>query len=207
MIKNILFDFDGVILDSMPTREFGFVKIFEEFNETDVKKLLDYHNANGGFSRFVKIKYFFEEILKQTITKEQIQAYADNFSKIMKEELVKRKYLINQTVEFIEQNHKKYNLHIVSGSEHNELNYLCEQLELKDYFLDINGSPTPKKELVKNLLEKENYNKDETILIGDSINDYDAAKINGINFYGYNNPELKEVSFKYLDDYSEMNKD
>ena len=27
MIKNILWDFDGVILDSMPVREYGFRKI------------------------------------------------------------------------------------------------------------------------------------------------------------------------------------
>ena len=33
MIKNILFDFDGVILDSMPVRDFGFREIFKEFDK------------------------------------------------------------------------------------------------------------------------------------------------------------------------------
>jgi len=39
MIKNILFDFDGVILDSMPIRDYGFKKIFEDFDDNLVNKL------------------------------------------------------------------------------------------------------------------------------------------------------------------------
>ena len=43
-------------------------------------------------------------------------------------------------------------------------------------------------------------------MIGDSINDYEAAKSNNIKFYGYNNDDLKSLdsyiktftSFKYL---------
>ena len=32
-IKTIFWDFDGVILDSMPIRDYGFAKIFEEFKK------------------------------------------------------------------------------------------------------------------------------------------------------------------------------
>jgi beta-phosphoglucomutase-like phosphatase (HAD superfamily) len=32
MTKTIFWDFDGVILDSMPIRDYGFSKIFEEIN-------------------------------------------------------------------------------------------------------------------------------------------------------------------------------
>ncbi len=60
MIKNILWDFDGVILDSMPIREYGFRKIFENYDISLVDKLINYHKRNGGLSRYVKIKYFYE---------------------------------------------------------------------------------------------------------------------------------------------------
>ena len=59
MIKNILFDFDGVIIDSMPIREAGFRLIFQDFDKYLVDKLIDYHNQNGGLSRYVKIDFFF----------------------------------------------------------------------------------------------------------------------------------------------------
>jgi phosphoglycolate phosphatase-like HAD superfamily hydrolase len=46
--------------------------------------------------------------------------------------------------------------------------------------------------------------KYETILIGDSINDYEAAKANNIDFYGFNNPNLASISSQYLDDYNDL---
>ncbi|HEG0589757.1 TPA: HAD family hydrolase [Campylobacter coli] len=199
MIKNILWDFDGVIIDSSAIRDYGFREIFKNFDKALVEKLIEYHSINGGLSRFHKIRYFFNEILKKDIDDKEVKAYADKFSLIMREELVKNKYLILDSVNFIKENYKKYNFHIVSGSEHNELNFLCQKLQISHYFHSINGSPTPKIELVKNLLIKENYKKSETILIGDSINDYEAAKESNIAFYGYNNQQLKDVSKEYIE--------
>ena len=201
MIKNILFDFDGVILDSMPIRDYGFKKIFEDFDDNLVNKLLEYHNQNGGLSRYVKIKYFYNKLLKQEILEEKITNYADNFSKIMKTELVDKGYLIADTLKFIKENYKKYNLHIVSGSDEKELKYLCKELGIDSFFQSINGSPTHKNKLVEDVLVINKYMASETILIGDSVNDYDAAKENNLDFYGFNNPNLINVSKKYLDNY------
>ena len=202
MIKTIFWDFDGVILDSMPIRDFGFVKIFEEFDKELVDKLLEYHTLNGGLSRYVKIRYFYNILLKKDVSDEKVQELADKFSTIMKAELTNKKYLIKETVEFIKLNYQNYNFHIVSGSDEKELNYLCKELELSQYFKTIEGSPTCKNDLVKNILQKYSYNPKECILIGDSINDYEAANINGIKFYGYNNEELRS-----LDEYIEDSKD
>ena len=201
MIKNILFDFDGVILDSMPIRDYGFKEIFKDFDDGLVNKLLEYHNQNGGLSRYVKIKYFYNKLLKQEISEEKITNYADNFSKIMKIELVDKKYLIADTLEFIKKSYKKYNLHIVSGSDERELQYLCKELGIDSFFQSVNGSPTHKNILVENVLATNRYIESETILIGDSVNDYDAATENNLVFYGFNNPNLINVSKNYLDNY------
>lgn len=203
MIKNILWDFDGVILDSMPIRDYGFRKIFENYSKELVEEFIKYHRINGGLSRFHKIKYFYNELLGKEIDKIEINNYAGKFSLIMKEQLVNPKYLISDSVYFIKKNYKNYNFHIVSGSEHNELNYLCAKLGLTKYFISINGSPTPKNDLVKNLILKEKYDKNQTILIGDSINDYEASKINSIKFYGFNNKELENKSYKYIINFGE----
>ena len=196
--KNILWDFDGVILDSMKIRDSGFQQIFNCFENNKVDEFISYHNFNGGLSRFHKIKYFYNNILNKTITEEQIQQYADRFTVLMKAQLSNPKHLILDSVKFIKSHYRDYNFHIVSGSEHNELNYLCEKLDLAKYFKSINGSPTAKIDLVKSLLEKEKYKKNETILIGDSFNDFEAAQINSIKFYGYNN-----IDVRFLDEYIE----
>ena len=204
MIKNIFFDFDGVILDSMHIREYGFKKIFDKFDNDLVGKILKYHNENGGLSRYVKIKYFYNKLLNKDISEQEIDKYAHNFSKIMRKELINKEYLISDTINFIKSNVKQYNLHIISGSDEKELKFLCKHLGIFNYFQSINGSPTPKNELVERVLLVNNYVANETILIGDSINDYEAAKKNDIDFYGFNNLDLKNVSKKYLKNYKEM---
>lgn len=201
MIKNILFDFDGVILDSMPIREFGFKEIFKEHNPDLIEKLLDFHNKNGGLSRYIKIRYFYEKLLNTNITEEEVQILADKFSVIMKKELINKKYLINETVDFIEKNYKNYFIHIVSGSDEKELQYLCQELGISEYFKSIHGSPTIKNDLVKNIIVTHGYNCNETILIGDSINDYEAATINNLDFYGFNNSDMEKYSKVYLTHY------
>lgn len=190
--KNVLWDFDGVILDSMEVRDIGFVEIFKGFDSKMVDELLDFHRTNGGWSRYVKIEHFLKNIAKVEYDQNKVVEYAERFSKIMKIELVKKKYLIQDSVEFIRQNHSKTNYHIVSGSDHKELNYLCKELGIADCFLSIQGSPTPKIKLVKDLLSANNYLIYETCLIGDSINDLEAAQSNSIAFFGYNNPSLNE---------------
>ena len=204
MIKTILWDFDGVILDSMPVKEYGFREIFKEFDNNLVDKLLEYHNKNGGLSRYVKIRYFYEELLGQDIVDDEVNKIANNFSIIMKEELTNKKYLIKETIKFIKDNYSKYNFHIVSGSDQTELRFLCKELDIEKYFISIYGSPIHKNDLVKNLLIKKDYKQNETILIGDSINDYEASRINNIDFYGYNNLDLEDVSKLYLINYKKL---
>lgn len=198
MIKNIIFDFDGVILDSVPTKTEGFKKLFQNFSTDEVNKLVLYHELNGGKSRYVKIKYFFNELLHKDISEQEILEYANKYSEITKEELTNPKYIIEDTLNFIKRNHKKYEMHIASGADEEDLKYICEKLDLTKYFLSINGSPKIKSEIVKDILLDNSYDINETILIGDSVNDFDSAKDNGIDFFAYNNQKLKS-HYKYID--------
>lgn len=202
MIKNIFWDFDGVILDSMRIKGDGFIELFNNYEDKYIMLLEKYHYENGGISRFEKIRYFYNKVLKKTITEEQIIVLANEFSEIIKNKIEDKKNLIQETLVFIRNNYKKFNFHIVSGSEHNELNQLCKKFELHEYFFDICGSPIEKSILVNNLLNKYTYKTSETILIGDSKNDYEAAKINGIKFYGFNNNALINISDTYLYNYN-----
>lgn len=186
-IKNIIFDFDGVILDSIPVKTEAFRKLFETYPIDIVEEFIQFHLENGGMSRYEKIRYFFNELLSQNVTEEEILNYANLYSELTKQELTNEKYLIKEVLNFIKENYQKYKMHIASGADENDLKYICNKLELNTYFLSINGSPTKKTEIVKNILEKNSYVKNETILIGDSINDYYAAKENNIKFYKYIN--------------------
>ena len=187
----ILWDFDGVIIDSNTVREFGFREVLMEFDSELVEQLIDFHNANGGWSRYVKFRYFYEKILKRPISESQVQELANSFSSIMVDRLPNPELLIEETVSYIkEMNSQGKQMHIVSGSDDNELKSLCEELELSKYFSSINGSPTPKSALVKAIIDNGNISASQYCLIGDALNDYYAENINEIQFFWYNNKEL-----------------
>lgn len=188
----------------MQVRDLGFRVIFDKFEEQQIEKLVAFHRENGGLSRYVKIRYFYEKILNKNITEAEISQYAMKFSRVMKEELINPKYLIQETIEYIKNNYKKYPMHIVSGSDGKELRFLCEKLGISNYFMSIDGSPTPKNELIREVFKKYNYNKSETIIIGDSKNDYEAAIENQIEFYGYNNEQVRNLSGNYIENFRDF---
>ena len=101
--------------------------------------------------------------------------------------------MIRESLIFIEKNFIDYNFHIVSGADHNELNSLCKYFKIEQYFKSINGSPTKKHVLLKNVINEFKYIPEEIVFIGDAMTDYNAAKKNKIKFYGYNNEELKKI--------------
>ncbi len=199
--KVILWDFDGVIMDSMPVRSKGFEEVLKQYPAEQVQELLAFHHKNGGLSRYVKFRYFFEKIRGVSITEEEVNNLSFDFSAIMLSLLINEKLLIQDAVNFIKKYHSSFAMHIVSGSDQTELRKICEALGLSGYFKSIHGSPTPKTELVRQVLEANNYNKVDVVLIGDSVNDYDAAEKNGIGFYGYNSEAVRNLSGNYIDSF------
>jgi phosphoglycolate phosphatase-like HAD superfamily hydrolase len=199
--KYILWDFDGVILNSNPARTLGFKKVLEDFPNDQVEKLLDFHNKNGGLSRYVKFRYLYEVIRGEEVDEHLIQDLANQFSLIMKQILTNPQLLIQDSVSFIQQNCSQIQMHIVSGSDRQELRFLCEKLGISNCFKSISGSPTPKTELVRYLVESEIIDPQLTCLIGDSINDFEAANDNNIDFFGFNNPELIGFGIGFINDF------
>ena len=203
----ILWDFDGVIINSDKARVFGFVKVLENYPKEHVDQLLEFHAQNGGLSRYVKFRYFFEEIRYETISDEKLEELAQSFSSIMRGTLTSKELLISDTCTFIKRNCSNMSMHIVSGSDGDELRFLIQQLGFAGCFKSIQGSPVPKTKLVENLIQSGQVVKAQTCLIGDARNDFDAATQNGIDFYGYNNLELFHLGAGYIHSFSEVKVD
>jgi len=202
--NTIIFDFDGVILNSMDIKGNGLRKVFNKYPKEKVEALVEFHHENGGLSRYVKIRHFFEEILGEDVREDQVKKYAEAFSKQMKVELDNAKYLIEDSVNYIRDHHRAFHLHIASGADEKELHYICDRLGLSKYFKTIEGSPTPKELLVEGIMKSYGYNKESTVLIGDSKNDYEAAKANGIKFAGYNNEGLRNYEDFYIESFQPL---
>lgn len=196
--RAVFWDFDGVILRSNEVRTQGFRHLFRHEDPELVRRLIEYHEQNGGLSRYVKIRYFYEVLRQMPVSDEQVFQMADEFSVIMREQLTNPELLIEDSVAFIRAHHLRVPMYVVSGSDEAELNYLCRQLQIDGFFRAIKGSPTPKIQLVASLLEQEQLPPEQVLLIGDSVNDWDAARKNQIHFAGYNQPGLKGKGDFYI---------
>src|SRR5690554_3130679 len=124
-MKVIFWDFDGVIIESNEIRSLGFKTVLKEYPIEQVEKLLEFHNLNGGLSRYVKFRYFFENVRNESLTDDMLEKLCLEFSCIMKDSLADPKLLIPEVLTFIDLNYSDYNMYIVSGSDQNELRDLC----------------------------------------------------------------------------------
>ncbi len=178
---NIIFDFDGVILDSNNVKTIAFKNISKRFGKSQSNKLVEYHIKNGGKSRFLKIKWFVENVLKsknEDLIRNLVEEYGNEVSKSF-ESCSFRTDLFE-----LKKKLKGTQWSIASGGKQDEIVNLLENKFLLDIFDNgIYGSPTPKMEIVKNtILNAEKNVKNKFILIGDSFYDYECAKENGIKF-------------------------
>lgn len=193
-IKVIFWDFDGVLLDSNPIRDLGFEQVLAGFPYEQVEQLLAFHRANGGLSRYVKFRYFFEQIRRESTSEEDIRIWAARFSSVVKAHLTNPDLLIRESLDFVRRHQGVYTQYITSGSDQEELRHVCSALQIDHLFASIHGSPTPKKAWIRNLMALHGYHPQTCVLIGDSMNDWEAARDNQIFFKAYNNPALEGFS-------------
>lgn len=203
--KYLIFDFDGVLAESNDIRFDGFRLLFEGYPEKEVKQLLRYAIANGGMSRYDKIRYFFENILKEKVSKEKVMLFAKRYSELVKTRVVNA-LPVKGSLEFLSEYKDRFKFALVSGSDQEELRDVCRQRGIKDYFVEILGSPENKERNIAMLLADKGWEKSMCVFIGDSINDLDAARENGVYFIARNSNivDWKSLGVVFIENLSQL---
>ena len=181
--RHIIFDFDGVLVESNEIRFNGFRKLFEGYPQGEIERLVSYAKANGGVSRYKKIEYFFNQIRQEPITGELVNQWAAKFSELVEQDIVEAKP-VEGSLKFLEDYFSHFDFAIVSGSDQTELRRICEKRKIDHFFKIILGSPTEKKDNIATLLSNLNWRHDQSLYVGDSNNDLEAAKSNNLDFVG-----------------------
>lgn len=187
--RTIVFDCDGVVLNSNKIKTRAFLKSALVYGEEKARLLVDYHIKNGGVSRYKKFEWFLKEIAfsyTENNLESLLSTYADEVSKELLEcEIADGLFSLREKLF-----HQKWL--IVSGGDQTELRQVFKERKI-DHLFDsgIFGSPETKDLILTNETEKKNIIF-PALFVGDSKYDYLAAS-------------KMEIDFLFLSEWSEFN--
>tara|TARA_Y100001968_G_C19436864_1_gene760223 strand:+ start:1530 stop:2198 length:669 start_codon:yes stop_codon:yes gene_type:complete len=181
--KSIVFDCDGVILNSNKIKTKAFRIATKEFGENASMALESYHLENGGISRYEKFDYFLTSILHINCNEEKdfyLKKLLDIYSKKTENELLNCE--ITYGLEYIREKTRNISWSIVSGGDQKQLRSIFKQKKINHFFDGgIYGSPDSKNIILSNQLIKGSI-KSPALFLGDSKLDHNVAILNGMDF-------------------------
>ncbi len=199
MIKAIVFDFDGVILESAVIKTEAFGEVVKDYPKEKAEAFVCYHRSHMGISRHVKFRFFIEEILREPYSEEKEKKLAEAFETIVFDRVMHCAF-VPGAKEFIERNYNRYDMFIASGTPHEEMIRIVDGRGLSSFFKGVFGTPMKKSEIIRHILDFTGYNPDEMIFIGDAQTDLTAANETGLTFIGRETNEnrgaFRDVRYK-----------
>lgn len=185
-IKTWYLDCDGVLLDSNKIKTDSFYDLALPFGVEYANSLIEFHKKNGGISRFVKVKFFVENILNEKNKVKLINDLTLKYGQLTKEKLLTCS-LAEGFEYFIENTHQSKRF-VVSGGLQQELIDVFRARKIFKYFDGIYGSPKTKLEILDSIFPQHDL---PAIFVGDAKADYQAAI-------------SKKIPFIFLSQYSEF---
>lgn len=176
--KTIVFDCDGVVLDSNKIKTQAFFNSAISYGEIKARELVNYHIERGGVSRYKKFEWFIERfgtLLDIDINK-LLESYAEEVEKGLLNCRVANglKELRKLT------NNAKWL--IVSGGAQHEIREVFNKRNIAKYYESgIFGSPDSKDEILSREIVNGNIEL-PALFIGDSKYDFEAACNAGLDF-------------------------
>ncbi|MHA1380970.1 MAG: HAD family hydrolase [Candidatus Helarchaeota archaeon] len=181
MVKNIFFDFDGVLAESVDVKTNAFYLLYKSYGEEIAKKVVKHHLDNGGMSRYEKIKLYHKNYLSIDLDEKEINKYSKKYSKFVVNGVINSKSVAGSK-KFLNENYNKMAFFLITGAPTEEMKYILQKRGMINYFNGVFGSPEKKDYWCKHILESKNLKREETIFLGDALSDYNAAKKNNIRF-------------------------
>lgn len=180
-IEFVIFDCDGVILDTNKIKTEAFKKTLNKYPKEKIDKLIAFHKENGGVSRKIKFEYFFNNIINDSDPK-KINNSLKKFKTISFQKLLLSRY-IKGVLKFINKLKKNnIKIFIVSGAIQAELRKIFLLKNKNRYFYEILGTPKNKIDNIQIILDKYSLDINKGIFFGDSYTDYISAKKFKIKF-------------------------
>jgi len=182
-LSAFLFDFDGVIVDSVDVKTVAFARMFEQFGPAVVAKVIEHHRLHGGMNRMQKFLHYYKEFLHKSLNNIELDDLCRQFSFLVMNEVIIASEIPGAEA-FLEKWHKIIPCFIVSATPLDELGKIVKRRGLAHYFKDIKGAPADKQSNLQDILNTYALQPESCLYFGDAYSDYDAARNCCVNFWG-----------------------
>ncbi|MBF0488047.1 MAG: HAD family hydrolase [Nitrospirae bacterium] len=182
MIKSIIFDFDGVLVESVDIKTRAFARVFESEGEAVMASVVEYHLQNAGVSRFDKFRHIYETILERPLSAARFDALCGQFADLVVDE-VSRAPFVRGALEFLDNFAPNcYTCFISTATPQEEIEEIIRQRAMRNYFKAIHGAPKKKAAIVQEILDTHGIHPNTAVYVGDAMSDYKAAAANHVPF-------------------------
>lgn len=178
----LVFDCDGVVLDSNKVKTEAFYQATLPYGKSAAQAMVDYHVANGGVSRYKKFAHFLEQIAPHHAEQQgpDLEALLQTYAGYVREGLLSCE--VAPGLEALRQKTPNARWLIVSGGDQTELRDVFASRGIAEWFDGgIFGSPDTKDEILARELASGNIQQ-PALFLGDSKYDYHAASAAGLDF-------------------------
>jgi phosphoglycolate phosphatase-like HAD superfamily hydrolase len=190
-LRAIVFDFDGVILESANVKTEAFVELYAVHGAEVQEHVRTHHLANLGISRFKKFDWIARNVLQSSLTPEESAALGEQFSALALARVLAAPF-VPGAHESLVALAKSYPLFVASGTPQEELDAIVDHRGLRPYFREVHGTPSEKPAILNDLLARLSLQRDQVLFIGDGMSDYKAAFAVGVEFLARDTPDLHD---------------
>ena len=170
MIKAIIFDFDGVILESASIKTDAFAEMAKAYPAEIGRKFVDFHLSHMGISRKIKFQYLIEDLLGDSCTEDKLDVLGQKFSEIVHSKILAAPF-VPGAQKFLESSYNRLDFYIASGTPQEEMRQIAAERGIEKYFKAIYGSPATKEEISKRIMQAQGYGKEKVLFVGDADTD------------------------------------
>ncbi len=204
-VKAIVFDFDGVLVDSLEFKREAYFKLFPTKYSQVVTKTLK--EMDGRIRSEIISTILIKTGLPKKDLKDKLDKYIKKYNYLVEEQIIK-KGLIEGVKKTLKDLSKTGNIYLNSSTPQDSLERCINGLKIRNLFKEIYGKTNNrgKKDNLSRILENSNYSLNEVVVVGDSIDDFLIAKELSCLFIGISNQFSKweEISFPILNNISKI---
>lgn len=180
--KVIVFDFDGTLVDSVGIKDKAVRTVFAH-EAAYLPAIMEYHLAHNHVVRDDKFRHITERILNRPYTQETRSALLAQFSALVRDAIV-RAPEIDGATDCLRVCADRARPYLVSMTPDAELRDIVGARGMGGWFIDVIGASRSKSAAIEEILARENAGPRDAVMVGDSPEDFTAARSVGIGFIG-----------------------